>query len=182
MCQGYGFFYLRNTHVDSEFMFDLADEVFRLPLDEKMKYEMGSKGGYFGYKMSGSQYVDEKGTPDCSQFYNVSKDDILRVGQYATHPLEHPAPINKRKAELEVFMNSSHNVITVILKVLGEKLGLDSDVLPSLHRIDRTGGDQARLTHAPPISPETISLGEHTGGQLITLHEFTTNEVQTSAL
>lgn len=60
--RGYGFFYLSNTHIDSDFMFDLANETFRLPEEEKMKYEMGNTGGYFGYKMSGSQYVDEKGT------------------------------------------------------------------------------------------------------------------------
>lgn len=77
--RGYGFFYLNNHSVDSNFMFDLADSVFKLPYEEKMNYYMGSTGGYFGYKRSGSQYVDENGTPDHSEFYNVSKDDILRV-------------------------------------------------------------------------------------------------------
>ena len=59
--RGYGFFYLSNTHIDYDFMFDLANETFKLPLDEKMKYEMGETGRYFGYKMSGSQYVDKNG-------------------------------------------------------------------------------------------------------------------------
>lgn len=63
--RGYGFFYLDNTHIDSDFMFDLANETFSLPLDEKMQFEMGSTGRYFGYKMSGSTIVDAKGTPDC---------------------------------------------------------------------------------------------------------------------
>jgi isopenicillin N synthase-like dioxygenase len=40
---GYGFFYLQNHHVDSKFMFDLASQVFSLALDEKMKYDKGSK-------------------------------------------------------------------------------------------------------------------------------------------
>ena len=52
---GYGFFYLSSTHIDHDFMFDLANETFKLPLDEKMAHEMGNTGGYFGYKMSGSQ-------------------------------------------------------------------------------------------------------------------------------
>ena len=67
--RGYGFFYLSNTHIDYNFMFDLAEETFNLPIDTKMKYEMGNTGSYFGYKMSGSNYVDEKGTPDKSEFY-----------------------------------------------------------------------------------------------------------------
>lgn len=59
--RGYGFFYLLNTHIDYNFMFDLAEETFNLPIDTKMEYEMGNTGSYFGYKMSGSNYVDSKG-------------------------------------------------------------------------------------------------------------------------
>lgn len=159
--KGYGFFYLKNTHVDSGFMFDLANQVFKMPLEEKMPFDMGSTGSYFGYKMSGSQYVDEKGTPDRSEFYNISKDDILRVG--GKESLQHPQPINERRNELEEFMTSGHNVITVVLRALSKQLGLDPELLPSLHKIDRTGGDQARVTHAPPVGSEVITLGEHTG-------------------
>jgi isopenicillin N synthase-like dioxygenase len=161
--RGYGFFYLSNTHVDYDFMFDVANETFKLPLDEKMKYEMGNTGSYFGYKMSGSNYVDSKGTPDKSEFYNVSKDDVMGNGEYKDHPLEHPETIKRRRAELEEFMASAHRVILVILRVLGEQLGLGPDVLPDLHKIDRVGGDQARVTHAPPVSADVITLGEHTG-------------------
>jgi hypothetical protein len=161
--RGYGFFYLSNTHVDHEFMFDLANETFKLPLDEKMKYEMGNMGGYFGYKMSGSNYVDSKGTPDKSEFYNISRDDVFGNGEYKDNPLEHPETIKRRKGELEEFMRSAHRVVLVILKVLGEQLGLEPGVLPDLHKIDQVGGDQARVTHAPPVSSDVITLGEHTG-------------------
>lgn len=68
-CCGYGFFYLANTHIDYKMMFDIAEATFALPEDTKMKYEMGNTGHYYGYKMSGSNYVDEKGTPDKSEFY-----------------------------------------------------------------------------------------------------------------
>lgn len=158
--RGYGFFYLSNTHVDYNFMFDLANETFQLPLDEKMKYEMGNTGRYFGYKMSGSNYVDAKGTPDRSEFYNVSKDDVLRLTE---EPLEHPVTIERRREELERFMTSAHRVVLVILRVLSEQLGLGPDVLPELHKLERIGGDQARVTHAPPVSSDVITLGEHTG-------------------
>ena len=157
--RGYGFFYIKNHHVDSDFMFDLANEVFKLPQEEKDKYDMGTTGGYFGYKRSGAQYVDEKGTKDQSEFYNVSKDDILRVGDNA--PLQHPQPINERRNDLEKFMRSSHAVVTTVARALSEQLGLGPDALPELHRLDRTGGDQARVTHAPPVDANTITLGEY---------------------
>jgi hypothetical protein len=76
--------------------------VFKLSYEEKSKYDMGSTGGYFGYKRSGSQYVDENGTPDHSKFYNVSKGDILRVG--GKEPLLHPEPVNARGGKLEHFI------------------------------------------------------------------------------
>lgn len=76
-CRGYGFFYLSNTHIDYEFMFDLAEETFNLPYDTKMKYEMGNTGAYFGYKMSGSNYVDEKGTPDRYEMYKYASPSPL---------------------------------------------------------------------------------------------------------
>ena len=139
-------------------MFDLANEVFKLPQEEKDKYDMGTTGGYFGYKKSGAQYVDEKGTKDQSEFYNISKDDILRVGDKA--PLQHPQPVNERREEVEDFMRSCHKVVTVIARALSEQLGLGPDTLPELHRLSRTGGDQARVTHAPSVSADTITLGE----------------------
>jgi isopenicillin N synthase-like dioxygenase len=43
----YGFFYLQNHHVDSNFMFDLASQVFSLALDENMKYDMRTTGHYY---------------------------------------------------------------------------------------------------------------------------------------
>ena len=76
-CRGFGFFYLTNTNIDYNFMFDLAQDVFDLPLDTKMKYEMGNTGAYYGYKMSGSNYVDEKGTPDKSEFYKFVSSYFL---------------------------------------------------------------------------------------------------------
>jgi len=166
-CRGYGFFYIKNHHVDSDFMFDLANTVFKLPYEEKMKYDMGTTGGYFGYKRSGSQYVDDKGTADHSEFYNISKDDILRVGEKP--PLQHPEPVDERREELVEFMRSSHNVVTVVARVLSEQLGLGPDLLPSLHRIDRTGGDQARVTHAPPVGSDVVTLGDHTDFGSITV-------------
>lgn len=47
-----GFFFLRNHGVlsESESMYELAKTTFALPLPEKMKFDMGTTGGYFGYR------------------------------------------------------------------------------------------------------------------------------------
>jgi isopenicillin N synthase-like dioxygenase len=170
-CQNYGFFYLSNHHVDSRFMFNLADAVFSLPLDEKAKYDMGTTGHYYGYKRSGAMFVDDKGTKDHSEFYNISKDEVLGIQQPAAadgQPYNglaslHPHVILDRFGELKIFMNSCHKVIYAITTSLGKSLGLPTGLLESLHELDKASVDQARVTCAPPIKPaETITLGEHT--------------------
>lgn len=85
------------------------------------------------------------------------------MGQYKDDPLRHPETITKRRTELENFMTSCHEVTLVILRVLGKQLSLESDLLPNLHKIDRPSGDQARITFAPPVKPDVITLGEHSG-------------------
>ena len=161
--RGYGFFYLSNTHIDYQYMFDVAQETFDLPLDEKMIYEMGNQGGYFGYKMGGSNYIDDKGTPDNMEFYNVSKDDVMRIGKYKDEPLPHPETIKRRKGELENFMEACHKVTIVILRALGEQLGLDPETLPNMHKLEEPSVDQARVTFASPCEADRIAFGEHTG-------------------
>jgi isopenicillin N synthase-like dioxygenase len=161
--RGYGFFYLSNTHIDYQYMFDVAQETFDLPLDEKMIYEMGNQGGYFGYKMGGSNYIDDKGTPDNMEFYNVAKDDVMKIGKYKDDPLKHPDTIKRRRGELEQFMMACHKVTVVILRVLGEQLGLDPETLPNMHKLDEPSVDQARVTFASPCAADRIAFGEHTG-------------------
>ena len=164
-CQNYGFFYLSNHHVDSAFMFNLANDVFSLPLDQKMKYDMGTTGHYFGYKRSGAMFVDDKGTKDHSEFFNVSKDQVLGL---SSHQPENELDLNPqvvldRFSELKTFMTACHKVTYTIVQSLGKSLDLPTGLLESLHELNSPSVDQARVTCAPSIRPaETITLGEHT--------------------
>lgn len=165
-CQNYGFFYLSNHHVDSRFMFTLADAVFSLPLDEKLQYDMGTTGHYYGYERSGAMFVDEKGTRDQTEFYNISKDEALRVPQadgrrWPATP--HPPVVLARFSELQTFIQSCHRIVHTITASLGKSLGLPSGLLESLHGLDQPSCDQARVTHASPVrASTTITVGEHT--------------------
>ncbi|KAJ9645767.1 hypothetical protein H2199_002807 [Coniosporium tulheliwenetii] len=62
---------------DAEKLFQVQEEFFGLPLEEKLKYDFKEQGSYFGYKGYGGGLVDKSGTPDRNEFYNTSKDDIL---------------------------------------------------------------------------------------------------------
>jgi hypothetical protein len=57
----------------------------------------------------------------------------------------------------------------MIAWVLGERLSSGPDALPALNRIDHTGGDQARVTYAPPVGSEVAPMGEHTDFSDITV-------------
>ena len=158
--QGIGFFFLSHHPIDSDFMFDLASSIFQLPMDEKIKYDMGTTGRYFGYKSKGVSVVDAKGTPDASEFYNIPKDDVLEVNKGEMLP--QPDVIAERKEQLQKFMRDSHDAVKVILRALERCMGMKQGVLLDLHRLEAHSSDQARVTHAPPIPSGTIALGEHT--------------------
>ncbi|KAF2154649.1 putative 1-aminocyclopropane-1-carboxylate oxidase [Myriangium duriaei CBS 260.36] len=141
-------------------LFKIGESVFELPVSEKVKYDFKSKGSYFGYKGYGDGIIDSKGTKDRNEFYNVSKDDILDLSDPLPAPelLERPRPIIKS------YMQQCHTIVTLILHLLNERLGLPSNTLPSLHRLRAISGDQLRWVYAPPqpFDDRKTALGEHT--------------------
>lgn len=153
--QGCGFFLLKHHGVDPEPMFTLSHSVLgQLPAEEKMKYDMGATGHYFGYRAIGSRLADLKGTPDKTEFYNISKDDVLGSSEERA---AHPAPILHRWSEIANFIRCSHRVTCVILHHLAINLGLDPHRLTNLHSLDRQAGDQVRLTSSPAASADPLS-------------------------
>lgn len=181
-----GFFYLKiDNQLDPDAMFKLAENVFQMPLDDKLIYQMDGKNGvYYGYKSVGSMVADKRGCPDTIEFWNISKDEILIQGG-----TKFPKAILDAKDIIEDFMTKSHEIVLVILEILSIHLGLDSQALPNLHRLMQSSGDQLRLTKSTmyPIqrkdSPD-VSLGAHTDFGSITilfnrlygLQVLTTNE------
>ncbi|KAG2420161.1 hypothetical protein HFD88_004961 [Aspergillus terreus] len=163
-----GFFYLdmqgcelgSNILADSDRLFATGEKLFTLSLDEKQKYDFSSQNSYFGYKSQGAAIVDRQGNPDRNEFYNVSKDDILGV----TAPLPAPDVLQSTRPTLESFIRSSHSIVTLILTLLNDQLGLPEATLTNLHRLHAQSGDQVRFIKAPPQPPDDrrTALGEHT--------------------
>lgn len=78
-CEDLGFFYLdlRGTGdrvlEEASQLFDIAENLYDLPLEEKKKYDFMNKGSYFGYKGYGANVVDKTGRTDRNEFYNVCR-------------------------------------------------------------------------------------------------------------
>jgi len=166
-----GFFYLKlDNQLDPTPMFTLAEKLFKLPLDIKMKYVMDSKNGaYFGYKAIGSMFSDRRGTPDKIEFWNISKDEIIVQDSAAF-----PKPIIDAKSIVKEYMIKSHEIVLVILQALSANLVLGSQALPDLHRLMAPSGDQLRFTKSTlyptgkECSPD-VALGAHTDFGSVTI-------------
>ncbi|KAK4934252.1 hypothetical protein LTR66_015657 [Elasticomyces elasticus] len=165
-CEDLGFFYLDlrgpgdEILDDANKLFDVAEQLYDLPLEEKQKYDFMSKKSYFGYKGLGAAVVDRKGRLDRNEFYNVSKDDILEVSD----PLPAPTCLANQRDLFKSFMLSAHGIVSMVLKLLNEHLELPERTLSKLHELRRPSGDQVRLIKAPPQPKDDrqTALGEHT--------------------
>jgi hypothetical protein len=148
---------------DVDALFFLGKQFFDLPTSEKQKYDFIEGGSYFGYKGLGAGVVDAQGTRDRNEFYNVSKDDMLGIAQ----PLPAPELLRKQVSRdlLGGYIKKCHVIVTLLLGILNNKLGLPDGKLQSLHRLEAVSGDQVRWVNSPP-QPEDDrkkALGEHTG-------------------
>ena len=170
-CEDLGFFYLdlstdpsgKALLGDADKLFGVGEELFDLPVEEKLKYDFVKENSYFGYKGLGANMLDKQGNLDRNEFYNVSKDDIFEIGR------RWPAPDcldrDERRKLLKSFMTSAHGIVTLVLELLNEHLQLPKATLQSMHRLtEGHSGDQVRFLKAPPQPKDDrrTALGEHT--------------------
>lgn len=83
-CKGRGFFYLDLTGCaagetisrGADRAAAVAEDVFRLTLEEKMVYRLEAGGGSLdGYKVRGATLADPSGVKDTAEFFNVGKNE-----------------------------------------------------------------------------------------------------------
>ncbi|KAF2683913.1 Clavaminate synthase-like protein [Lentithecium fluviatile CBS 122367] len=150
---------------DAAKLFEVMKGFFELPIEEKAKYDFADQGSYFGYKGYGAGIVDRKGTRDRNEFYNISKDDMLGLGEQ----LPSPSVLNPYRALYISYIHSSHAICMLVASLLSSRLPLkpainESGGLPALHKLNAVSGDQIRFVKAPPQEQPTegVALGEHT--------------------
>lgn len=183
VCKTRGFFYLDFSDTDSSHLPQdadaighLAEEVFKLPLEEKLrcKYPENSKkpNSILGYKAIGFTATDAAGTRDTAEFMNIGKDDILdNPARVPTHP---PALVFEagNREILAQFQKGCHRTGLEILSMLATQLHLPADVFASKHRITKPSDDHVRMTRGPPrrsIHLPEIQTPGHTDFGTITI-------------
>ncbi|KZT27609.1 Clavaminate synthase-like protein [Neolentinus lepideus HHB14362 ss-1] len=171
-----GFWYLKNHGTDAEVnrMFDVGAETARLPLEEKMQYEQGDTGASFGYKAAGTIAVDEKGTRDTVEFFNVSQDDAL-AWPVPIHRTYFPTVNTRMESSILPFVRKSIDINFKLMSVLESKLGLPRGALTARHSLQQRGGSEARCIRSQPrsdpLNETSAAIGAHTDfGSLTILH------------
>lgn len=107
--------------------------------------------------------MDERGTRDVTEFFNVAKDDALAW----------PTPVRRTypdvvKAHMESvykpFVQKALTVNNSLIGVLNDKLGLPKGTLASFHKVEDHSGCFARVIRAPPhpVPDEKLFLAAHT--------------------
>ncbi|TRM63088.1 hypothetical protein BD626DRAFT_569149 [Schizophyllum amplum] len=172
-----GFWYLKNHGVDAEAdaMFKMGEDVMRLPLEEKMKFEQGDNGNSFGYKAAGANATNAAGVRDTVEFINVSKDDALSFPQI-THRT-YPSPtMAAMPTVVQPFVRKSVGVNGTLLSALSSRLGLPAGSIERRHTNDEHSASETRVIHSPPPTSEKErearkAIGAHTDfGSLSFLH------------
>ncbi|TFY81440.1 hypothetical protein EWM64_g2571 [Hericium alpestre] len=161
-----GFWYLNNHGADelADAMFEMGEATMALPLEEKMQFKPDDAGASFGYKHAGANAVDANGTPDVTEFLNISKDDALAYPAEA-HRTYPNTVATRMDAVVRPFVLKSLEVNETILGILNNRLGLPEGALASRHRRELHSCCEARTIRAAPVAAwreEKAMLGAHT--------------------
>ncbi|KAL9100691.1 MAG: hypothetical protein Q9163_003955 [Psora crenata] len=158
-CRNDGFFYLDMIGTVPQFeealndIFALECDLFRLPKDELMKYDIDklSSRKLNGYKPLGRNRGGLEGGKDGFESYALPKDGILDIS-----PFQRPEIVTTHLAALRTFCSAISTAATTILTILSSLLQIQpgTPTLQSLHRSHLPTPDMVRLLkyHALPYS------------------------------
>ncbi|KAF5381136.1 hypothetical protein D9757_009413 [Collybiopsis confluens] len=159
-----GFWYLKNHGGEQLFpaMWGMAEDVFALPLEEKMTFEQGDEGLSFGYKAVGHYITDAQGTPDPVEGLDIAKDDALAYPKvarrsYADRVNEHMEPT------IAPFVEKCIELSNTMLDIFNDKLGLPAGTLAKFHQRNDHSSSETRTIRAPANLPQgKLAVGGHT--------------------
>ncbi|KAK7722954.1 hypothetical protein SLS57_004810 [Botryosphaeria dothidea] len=160
-CQEDGVFYLNLKHSDgsdgellheSASIYHLAKQLFNLPEEEKMQYDIDLFGDMKvnGYKPVGRNFGGIRSNKDGFESYAIAKDTILALDPLASqHP--HPQPIAAALPLLRAFTTSIATATAAILASLSTSLAFPAAAgFHHRHRtLNRPSPDLLRLLKYP---------------------------------
>jgi isopenicillin N synthase-like dioxygenase len=150
-----GFFYVTNHGLTDEQVnrqYAIADALFELPLEEKLKYLCNSAAGDFrGYK---PRSTGELSTRDNDERYNIPKFT-------EEHEREHPQLIWDYYEEIKEFSLHIHNrILLPLLRLFAFVLEIDEESLVQVHRYEEKGLEYLRyMKYYPRSVEEDAKLG-----------------------
>ncbi|KAJ9611479.1 hypothetical protein H2200_004663 [Cladophialophora chaetospira] len=148
-----GFFYVKNYGLDQETIdrqFTLAKHFFKLPTEEKAKYECNyAEADYNGWRRPNRTLQDRPFNN--VEIFNIPKFTPDFIGKY-----DYPDLLKAHIDEIEVFQKALHaNVVLPLLRLFAIVLKLpDEDYLVKQHTFDEKSEDHFRYMLYHPRSEE----------------------------
>lgn len=148
-----GFFYVKNfglTQEQVDDQFTLAKHFFKLPVEEKAKYEINyGAADYNGWRRPGRAAVAK--AFDNVEIFNIPKFTDDFKGKY-----DYPDLLKAHWAEIETFSRALHsNVVLPLLRLFAIVLQLpDEDYLVKQHTYDKKSEDHFRYMIYHKRTPE----------------------------
>ncbi len=135
--------------------FDLAQQLFALPAEEKQKYRVNpNKAGYFGWKPRGSRR-QQHGLVDSLELYDDPKYNSIFNAEYGR-----PPPLAAAADRTERFQRHLHNHVLrrlLILSAIIMELD-DEEALWRLHDYDSRSQCHLRYMLYHPRTPEELEI------------------------
>ncbi|KIV95240.1 hypothetical protein PV10_02916 [Exophiala mesophila] len=137
------------------------EPAFHLPVEKKRKYNFIDSTRIFGYKEVGATVVDDVGTGDTSEFWNISKNELLKKQSlpsvHSTMAGRYPDIIEDNSSSLVDFMQDCHLLCMTILSAIEQELGVRHE-LQMKHEFSDTSGDHVRLARGPARVGQEIEI------------------------
>ncbi|KAL9115107.1 MAG: hypothetical protein Q9227_000901 [Pyrenula ochraceoflavens] len=167
-CRTTGFFYLdlsddkedstlgKQLLQDADDLVDTAKQGFRLPTEEKQRYELSKTQSLFGYKAKGAKpknnFDSSKAVPDTVEFFNVARDHVLNAtppedistngnmvngnanGDSSPLTQYYPSLIKSHFPLYKSFMLSCETISKLVLDALSKGLDVESSQFRTMHR------------------------------------------------
>ncbi|KAL2408113.1 hypothetical protein ABEF95_007406 [Exophiala dermatitidis] len=163
---------------DAESIMHLLQPLFQMTEEEKASYSpVADPLALFGYKRTGATVVDDHNTPDCAEFFNISKNDLVSSRQQSvtvqpctpavsTSPGPAPEPVSNNdkdillppiilhhQDQIREFMLKCHDLCLLLLdRISANYEEFPGEILRSMHRFDKRSGDQLRVVRGPPAA------------------------------
>jgi isopenicillin N synthase-like dioxygenase len=170
----YGFIVLKDHPIPDALLdkaYALVEELFSLPVENKMHYALKDKGFQRGYTPFGQEHAKDSPVMDLKEFWHVGRD--LAPGHRYSElypPNVWPSEVPEFQATLSKIYRSLDETGKVMLEALTHPLELPGDFFTNMVS---DGNSILRLLHYPPIpegtDPRCIRAAPHEDINLITI-------------